>query len=61
MILWVDSDGLGEQIDRFIVLFGSEGLIALIFQCVCLGTESVSVESYEPSYARQTWSSNLYL
>jgi hypothetical protein len=36
MILRIDSDSLGEQVNRFIVVFGREGLVSLIFQSVGL-------------------------
>jgi len=36
MILGVDSNSLREQVNRFIVVFGREGLVSLIFQSVGL-------------------------
>lgn len=36
VVLRVDFDGLGEKADGLIPIFCSEGLVALIFQCVDL-------------------------
>ena len=36
VVLGVDSDGLRKEIDGLIVLLRSEGLVALVFQRVCL-------------------------
>jgi hypothetical protein len=36
MILRVELDGSGEQVDRFIIVFGRESLVTLIFQSVRL-------------------------
>lgn len=36
MVLGIECDALGEQIDRLVVVFGSKGLVAEIFECVGL-------------------------
>jgi hypothetical protein len=36
VIFGIDSNGLGEEIDSFIVILRGEGFIALIFQSIYL-------------------------
>jgi hypothetical protein len=35
---WVDRDRLSEEVDGLVVVFGREGLIALVFERGCLGS-----------------------
>lgn len=36
MVLRVEGDGLREEVNRLVVVFGREGLVALVFQGVRL-------------------------
>lgn len=36
VVLGVDSDRLGEEVDGLIIVLRSEGLVALVFQRICL-------------------------
>lgn len=60
MILRVNGDGLREEVDRCIIVFGCEGLVSLIFQGVCLeitrkSKSQLIVVSVLMEYARRTW------